>query len=127
MASRPNAEEQEVIQFVGLKDLSPFEQNTVQNLTSEAFGKLKRRTKNLTSLVIQIKAYDKTTSKGTDKKQGKKKYSVNIKVLTPTKSFASTKAVDWDLNRVIHSAFKKVEGEIIHRFKDDVSYKKPYA
>lgn len=126
MASRPNAEEQEIIQFVGLKDLSAEEQNTVQNITSEAFGKLKRKTKNLTSLVIHIKAHDKTTSKGTEKTKGKKKYSVHIKVAVPSKIFTSTKAVDWDLNRVIHQAFENVQGQIIHRFKDDVSYKKPY-
>ncbi len=127
MAARPKFEEQEMIQFVGLKDLSPFDQGIVQNLTAKYFGQLKRYTKNLTSLVIHVKAYEKKTAKGMEKTRGKKKYAVHIKVSVPTKTFASTKAVDWDLNRVIHQAFKNVEGEIVHRFKDDVSYKKPYA
>jgi hypothetical protein len=127
MASRPKFEEQEVIQFVGLKDLSASDQGVVQNLTAKYYNQLKRYTKNFTSLVIHVKSYEKKTAKGTEKTRGKKKYSVHIKVAVPTRTFASSKAVDWDLNRVIHQAFKNVEGEIVHRFKDDVSYKKPYV
>ncbi|MBN2112135.1 hypothetical protein JW707_03485 [Candidatus Woesearchaeota archaeon] len=106
---------EEVIQFIGVKDLSDEEQATVNMLSTEYYGKIKRSLKNLTSLAVQVKTYQKEGAK--------KKYSVNVRVIAPTHIIEADKASDWDLARTMHKAFKNIEHEIEHKLK--VSSQKP--
>lgn len=112
--------EKEVIQFIGVKELSPEEQTIVNTLSTEYYQKIKRSLKNLTSLVVHIKSYEKS-----GKEEKKKKYSVHIRAIAPTHMIESKRAADWDLARTLHKSFKNVEHEIEHRLK--TSSQKPKA
>lgn len=101
---------EEIIQFIGVKDLKPEEQEMVKILSAEYYGKIKRSLKNLTSMAIHIKTHH---NEGT-----KKKFSIHVRVIAPTRMIESDKASDWDLARTLHKAFKNIEREIEHIFKD---------
>jgi len=108
----------EAIQFIGLNELTAEDQARVKDLSAEHYEKIKRGLKNITSLNIHIKLH---------KKEGnRKKYSVKLKAIAPTAILTSTKAVDWDIARVMHKAFQDIEQEIKHRFHSDTSFRKPY-
>ena len=55
--------EEEIIQFIGVKDLEPMEQEEVQRLTTESYPKIKRALKNITSLKVHVKTYKKGRAK----------------------------------------------------------------
>lgn len=98
---------EEVIQFIGVNELSEDEQLIVNTLATEYYGKIKRALKNLTSMAVHVKTY---------KKEGaKKKFSINIRAIAPTGIFESKMAADWDLARTLHKAFKNIEHEIEHK------------
>lgn len=108
----------EPIQFIGVKELDNVQQTIVNKLSTEYYDKIQRELKNLTSIVVHVKAYEK---------EGKKsKFSIHLRAIAPTKIFESTKAADWDLARALHKAFKDLERQILHTIKQDVTYKKPY-
>ncbi len=108
----------ETIQFIGLNELKAEEQARVRDLSAEYYDKIKRALKNITSLVVHIKLH---------KKEGnRRKFSAHVKAIAPTAILTSTKAVDWDIARVMHKAFQDIEQEIRHRFHSDTSYRKPY-
>lgn len=109
----------EPIQIVGISELDSAEKNIVNDLANLYYGKIQRALHNLTSMVVHVKVYEKGGSK--------RKFSIHIRAIAPTRIFQSTKASDWDLARTLHKAFKDLENQIRHVFKDDVSYKKPYA
>ena len=44
----------EVIQFVGVRELEPAEQDTVQSLSTEYFEKIKREMHNITNVVVHV-------------------------------------------------------------------------
>jgi hypothetical protein len=109
----------ELIQFTGLKELESLDQERVKDLAATYYDKIKRSLKNITTLQIHIKEY---------KKEGaRKKYSVHIKAVAPTKVIVSTKAHDWDIARVMHKAFQDIEREIVHKLKTDDQHNKPYS
>ncbi len=108
----------EAIQFTGLNELTAEDQARVKDLAAEYYNKIKRALKNVTSLAIHIKPYRKAGKK--------KKFSVHIKAIAPTVVLTSTKAVDWDIARVMHKAFQDIEQEIHHRFHSDTTFRKPY-
>ncbi len=109
------------IQFVGLNELKnvhPYLKDYIKKISSFYGEKINYMIKN----VNQIKVHLKEHTKG-----GKAhKYSVHVQVIAPTATINSTKAVDWDISRVLHKAFKDIERQIIHKFKADTSYKKGY-
>ena len=101
----------EQIQFIGVAKLPPEQQAVVQKLSTEYYGKIKRSVRNLTSMVVHIKEY---------KKEGTRhKYSIHVRVICPSQIFESTKASDWELERVLHKSFKDVEREIQHQLHTD--------
>jgi hypothetical protein len=102
--------QEEIIQFIGVKDLSEDEKEIVNTLSTEYYGKIKRSLKNLTSMVVQVKIYQKEGAK--------KKYSINVRVIAPTRMIEADKAADWDLARTLHKAFKNIEREIEHMIRD---------
>jgi len=105
----------EIIQFTGLNDLTESDQSRVRDLSSEHYSKIKRALKNITSLAVHIKMHKKEGSKH--------KFSVHVKAIAPTVMFTSTKAVDWDIARVMHKAFNDIEQEIKHRFHSDATFR----
>lgn len=99
----------EKIKIIGIKELNDKEIKTVNRLAREYYGKIQRAIKNITSLVIHVKSYEKTGNR--------KKYSVSLKVVAPTRTFDS-KAAEWKLAKALHMVFNKVERMIEHRFHD---------
>jgi len=99
----------EQIEIIGIKELDDKEIKTVNRLAREYYGKIQRAIKNITSLVIDVKSYEKTGNR--------KKYSVSLKVVAPTRTFDS-KAAEWKLAKALHMVFNKVERMIEHRFHD---------
>ena len=110
--------EEEIIQFVGVSDLDPMEQDTVQTLTTENYPKIKRALKNITSLKVHVKTY---------KKEGEqKKFSLHVQAIYPGGTIESNKAHDFELPRAIHKAFNDIKEQINHKLKTDVTRDKAY-
>lgn len=109
----PKFGEKEVIQFIGVSDLPAEEQAIVHQLTTEHYEKIKRKLHNLTNMTVHVKCYDKEGDR--------KKYSLHVKVMAPTKEFNSTKADDWELPRAVHKAFNDIDAQIKHRLHNDTS------
>ena len=103
----------EIIQFVGLKDLEPMEQETVQRLTTEYYEKIKRDFNNITDLVVHIK----THGKGGERK----KFSIHIRAIAPTVMIETDKSHDFDLARAVHKAFEDVRTQIHHKLHTDIN------
>ncbi len=115
---------EEVIQFVGVKDLTEAEQKVVNNLSTEYFQKIKRCLDNMLSLVVHIKCYK---SGGKDNPEKKKKFSVHIKCTAPGKIYESDKkSHGWDLAQSLHKGFEALENQIHHSLHNDTSRTKNY-
>ena len=97
--------EEEVIQFIGLKELGEFEKDKVNSLCTSYHDKLKRLTHNITSLKIHIKQHSNDG--------GRINYAVNVKAIAPTKIFEVDKDA-WDIAEVMHKSFKALYNEIEH-------------
>ena len=102
-----------IIKFIGLEDLEETEQQMVKDIAEQHSLDIQRIMKNLTNLVLHVKAY------GGEGKRAK--YSVNLKVESPTATIASDKTAEWDLQKAIGTAFRKLERELLHRFHSDTS------
>lgn len=111
MSSGKPKEKPEVIQFVGVSDLSAEEQATIQSITTEQFEKIKRELHNLTNMTVHVKCYEKDGSR--------KKYSMHVKVMAPTHLFDSSNADDWELPRALRKAFDDILHQIQHRMHTD--------
>ena len=110
--------EQEIIQFIGLKELEPMEQETVQRLTTENYQKIKRDLKNITSLKVHIKTY---------KKEGEqKKFSIHLMAAFPGKAIESNMSHDFELPRALHKAFNDIREQIHHKLHTDTNREKAY-
>ncbi|MBW2997585.1 hypothetical protein KY349_04560 [Candidatus Woesearchaeota archaeon] len=111
----------EPIQFIGLNELEDVDQQMVQTLATQYYDKIQRALKNLTSLVIHIKRYEKEGHR--------QKYSIHVRVIAPTKVFESSKspeAATWDLASALHNAFKNLVRQIQHEFHGERGWKKDY-
>ena len=106
----------EPIQIIGIKDLDEMEIESVNRLANRYYGKIQREIKNITSLTVHIKGYEKEGRQ--------KKYSVHVKVIAPARIFASTKTFDWNLEKALHGSFKDVIRELQHRLHTDDQHKK---
>ena len=100
----------EIIQYIGLTDLDPVDQDLVKKLSDEYYPKIRRLLNNMTSLAVHIK----THSKG-----GKQsRYEITIRAIAPTKMFEVGKTEDYELPKTLHKAYKDIITEIEHHFKD---------
>ncbi|MFC1741315.1 hypothetical protein ACFL3V_02160 [Nanoarchaeota archaeon] len=100
----------EAIQFIGLNELEQTDQDMVNTITTEYYGKIQRALKNITSLVIHIKPHAKEGHRH--------RYEVHVRAVAPTRIFES-KTEDWDLAVSMHKVFKDLESEIGHAFHDN--------
>ena len=111
----------EPIQFIGLNELEDVDQDMVQTLTSEYYDKIQQELKNVTSLVVHIKALEKGGHRN--------RYEITVRAEAPTRIFESNKgpeAASWDLASALHNAFKNLEREITHAFHGERGWKKDY-
>jgi hypothetical protein len=114
----------EIIQFVGVHDLEPSEQDSVQLLTTEYFEKIKRELHNLTNLVVHVQT--EGVKKGRDKEDKRKRYSLHVRSVSPGFVFESSKNDDYELPRALHKSFEEILSQIQHRLRTDVTHPKPY-
>lgn len=97
----------DLLQFAGLKELEPMEQELVQRISTENFEKIKRMLHNITQIKVQIKTYEHGGKK--------KKYSIHLQARAPGGPLDVDKAQDYDLARAIHKGFADLKGLIEHR------------
>ena len=104
----------EHIQIVGLELLDKIEKEDIKKLAEEYFIKIQRQLKNIESVVIHIKEYNKEGNR--------KKFSIHIRAIAPEHIFEAD-AADWDFKRTIHKVFKKLETELEHHFHGSDQHK----
>ena len=100
--------DEDMIQFIGLKDIEPVEQDMINTLTTEYFQKIKLGLKNIVKLVVHIKK----SNKGGKQSQ----FDLRVKAEAPT-DMIEAHAEDWDLARVTHKVFKDIERQLERKFK----------
>lgn len=106
-----------IIQYVGLNELSPEEQELVKELSVLYQDKIQKEMQIPTSITLHVKLYNN---------EGKRKrYSVNVKTVAASQTFEENNASDWDLARTLHNAFKKIERLIQHKLHTDGQNKNP--
>jgi hypothetical protein len=104
---------QEVIQFVGVNKLTIEDQESINKLSTEYYEKIKRSVKNITSLSIHVKCHQEDGTR--------RKYSLHIRLICPSKTMESNKHHDFELNRAAHKAFQALLKEIQHNFHCDTT------
>lgn len=108
------------VQFVGLKDIHPKDQERIKALVYKRYIELERELKKISGLRIHFKNYEKG---------GRKKYSVKLFIYSQTKPITVDtmySPAEWDPVACVHKVFDKARQQIIHMFKTDSSYRKPY-
>lgn len=98
------------IEYVGLKEFDDKEKAVIVKISEEYYPKIERKLHNELKIKVHVKTYDKTGDR--------KKYSIHIKALAPTKELDSNKHDDWNLEVAMHAGFKALIKEIEHRFHD---------
>lgn len=112
---------EEIIQYKGLDELDEFEKAELNKFSERYFPKIKRETKNLTSVELHIKIHRKEFKKD----EQRKKYSIHLRVIAPTKIFEAS-ADDWDFPTAVHKAYENAILEIKKHFRSDISRRKSY-
>jgi len=98
-------------QIKGVEGLSEEEKMTINEILSDSYEKIKRRTK--TDFIFKIAI--KTGSKQADKKDKRKHYSIQLGISGATRSFEAS-SDEWDLRKALHKAVVKLENEVEHAF-----------
>lgn len=109
---------EENIRYIGIKQLKEEEKTRINELSSEYYPKIKRLVRNITSLIIHVKEYEK---EGT-----KIKYSLHVRLIMPGKTIESCKSHDWNLAKALHKSFNGLITEIQHTFHTERGWKKKY-
>lgn len=107
----PKFGQEEFIQFVGVNDLTPDEQQIVKDISADGFEKLQRDLKTIGTLVVHVKKYSETGDRH--------KFALHVRVNASTHVIESCKSHDWDLARALHKAFDDVKHQIAHKFHTD--------
>ncbi|MBR9706226.1 hypothetical protein GOV14_04275 [Candidatus Pacearchaeota archaeon] len=96
-----------MIDIKGIGLLNGEEEEIVNRVTNEYYGKLERMDKSMQKLDIHVKTYD------TDGKR--KRYSVQAKIVSPARNFNADET-DWDLSKALHKVLKKLMNELEKRY-----------
>jgi len=104
-----------IIHAAGANSLKENQKQLVNRLLNEYYPRIQRQLKNFTSFETDIKNYEK---------EGKqKKFSINLKVIAPTRIFKAN-ATDWDLARAFHKVLNKIMNEIESRMHSSDQHSK---
>jgi len=109
-----------IVQFVGLDILDPFDQKRIKDLFYQHAIEIERELKTIHSIRVHFKEY---------KKGGRKKYSVQMLIDSPMRPItvnAMYSPVQWDPVAIVHKLFDKAKKQATHKFKTDSAYKKAY-
>ena len=103
--------------ITGAENLSRLQLFNLGRISKGYYNKIERVIHNDFALSIKLKCHEKVGIGGKAKEKIKpRKFGVQLQVKTATKGLDSS-ASDWDLNRALHSSFKKLLSEIEHRFR----------
>ena len=94
------------LQTIGFEILAEKTRNEFQKLFDEYSKKIERKLKGAQSFRIHLKEYNLG---------GKTKFSIHVLVNYSGKSIEAD-AADWDLKRVVHKVFHKIEEQVEHLF-----------
>lgn len=93
----------------GMKDLDDMEVDAVNRLGNRYLERIVRKLGCAVDLTVHIKKY---------RRQGVWwKCSVHSKVSSAKGNFASTKAVDWEINTALHKSFTDILNQVEHALK----------
>ena len=112
--------EKQNVQFVGLKELEPADQEQVKKIVHDRFLNLERELKHIKGLKVHFKKHDKG---------GRPKFSVHIMIEANTGPIEVNKLyspVQWNPVAAVHMLMDKAKVEIIHKYKTNTDYRKPY-
>ena len=96
-----------MLQTIGFDVLEERDKKDFEKLFNEYSVKIQRKLKNISSFAIHLKEYEKDGLR--------KKFSVPVRVVAPTRIFEAD-AANWDFKRTLHKVFNKLEQEIEHKF-----------
>ena len=112
--------EKKNVQFVGLNKLDPIDQKKIKEIIYKDFVTIERQLKQITGLRVHFKEYEKG---------GRRKYSVQMTINAETGPITVNRMyspVQWDPVAITHKLLDKARQRIIHKYKTDSSYRKPY-
>jgi hypothetical protein len=112
----PNADS-ERITYIGIRDLTDDERMAIEEVVSSYHDKVKRKAKTPTSLTVHVKAHGNPPD-GDPKKDKQRKYSLHIKLITPSKTLEASSA-DYDIRKMAHVALEALLSEMEHHFHDE--------
>lgn len=104
------------VQFIGLDELHPDDQQRVKDIIFKDYITLERELKGINGLRLHFKSYEKG---------GKVKFSAELFIDAETKPITVNKVYSsarWDPIAVVHILLEKARKEIIHRFHTDTSW-----
>ncbi|MEK6823093.1 MAG: hypothetical protein AABY13_04640 [Nanoarchaeota archaeon] len=110
--------EAEMIQYIGLKDLTDDERGALEEVCSKHYDKIKRQMHNITSLTVHVKTHGSHKDKCHGEEEvadKKKKYSMHLRVIAPTHIFESEDAA-FDIRKVANVVFEHMMNQIEHKF-----------
>ena len=108
------------VQFVGLTKLDPVDQKRIKEIIFDNFIKLERELKNIRGLKLHFKEH---------KIGGRRKCSVHLTINAATGPLTVDKiysGAQWDPIAATHDILKNARQRIIHQYKTNSSYRKPY-
>ena len=104
------------VQFIGpLKDFTKEQADNIVRITEHYHNKIKIKIPKFL-LKVHIKKHKKTGNRI--------KFSIHLRLETPN-IIAVAESHDWDLIRVLHDCFKKLQRELAHKFKLEGHLPKP--
>lgn len=91
-----------VIKYAGLSVLTEEEQELLKEILSKEFEKVSRLLNNYFNILAHTKVYNK---------EKRRKYSIHLRVDSPTKMYTS-EAFGWDFKTVVHKSINRIKKEI---------------
>ena len=95
------------LQTIGLDILTESEKNDFKKIYDESLIKIEQKLKNIELIKIHLKEHNYKE----EIKDKKKKIVIRILIKIPGRDI-EVEAFDWDLKRVLHKAFKRIEQRI---------------
>lgn len=100
-----------IIQYIGLRDLEPLEQDIVKRISEQCSPRLLREAHNDIDITVHVKTHNKGGSRS--------KYSVHLKLVYANNVLDIDKVADWELPRAVADAFEAMHQKIKKEWKED--------
>ena len=111
----------EMIQYVGVHDLTEEERAAVEEIAAKFHDKIRRKTRHDTNLTLHFKVHGvhKDECHGEEEEPEKRrKFSLHLKVVTPMHIFESEDS-DFDIRKLTHEVFDHVLNQVEHKYHEN--------